>query len=140
MAYRYSRQNWENYDFKLEAIDQPAAVITKSRLEHIEAGIEENSMELAAVYRSGVRPSASFRVDKENKRIVLDLTFPIPTVEPADTDHLGGIKAKSRDQEDMEVVIGEDYRLYTGVLRSPNGSKFKVHVDDQGKLYTEKLL
>lgn len=140
MAYRYSKQNWENYDFKLEAIDQPDAIITKKRLEHMEAGIEANSMELAAVYKSDIRPSASFRIDKINKRIVLDLTFPIPVVDPANTDHLGGIKAKSRDQEDMEVVIGEDDRLYTGVLRSPDGSKFKILVDNQGKLYTEKLL
>lgn len=140
MAYQYTKQNWENYNFKMEASEQPNAIITKSRLDHMERGIEANSMELAAVYQSSARPSASFRTDKVNKRIVLDITFPVPILEAATTDQIGGIKAKSRDQEDMEIVIGSDDRLYTGVLRSPDGSKFKILVDNTGKLYTEKII
>lgn len=140
MAYKYIRQNWENYDFKFEADQQPNAIITKSRLEHMERGIEANSMELAAVYKSATRPSATFRTDRINKRIVLDITFPVPTLEAATTDSIGGLKAKSRDQEDMEIAIGPDDRLYTGVLRSDDGSKFKIKVDDTGKLYTEKIM
>lgn len=140
MAYQYTRQNWENYDYKFEASEQPNAIITKARLEHMERGIEANSMEFAAVYKSATRPNASFRTDKVNKRVVLDITFPVPTMEAATTDTIGGIKAKSRDQEDMEVAIGVDDRLYTGVLRSPDGSKFKLLVDNTGKLYTEKIL
>lgn len=140
MAYQYTKQNWEDYDYKLEASDQPNAIITKQRLDHMERGIEANSMELAAVYKSATRPSASFRTDKVNKRTVLDITFPVPVLEAATTDQIGGIKAKSRDQEDMEVVIGTDDRLYTGVLRAPDGSKFKLLVDNTGKLYTEKIV
>lgn len=140
MAYQYTKQNWENYNFKMEASEQPNAIITKSRLDHMERGIEANSMELAAVYQSSSRPSASFRTDKVNKRIVLDITFPVPVLEAATTDRIGGLKAKSREQEDMEIVIGSDDRLYTGVLRSPDGSKFKILVDNTGKLYTEKII
>lgn len=48
--------------------------------------------------------------------------------------------AKERDFEDMETAIGVDGRLYTGVLRSPNGSRFKLVVDDNGNLSTEKII
>ena len=140
MAYRYRKQSWDNYDFKKEACDQPEAVVTKARLNHMEKGIEENSMEFAAVYKSDVRPKASFRTDQTNKRIVLDITFPVPVLDPATTDVIGGIKAKKRTQEDMEIAIGVDDRLYTGILRSPDGSKFKLKVDDNGVLSTEKIV
>lgn len=140
MSFKYKRQQWNNYDFKFEPSDQPDAIITKNRLEHMEEGIENNSMELVAVYSSGTKPSASFRTDNINKRIVLDITFPIPVIDAATTDRLGGIKAKERENEDMEVAIGVDSRLYTGVLRSPDGSKFKLVVDDRGNLKTEKIL
>ena len=40
----------------------------------------------------------------------------------------------------MEVTIGKDNRLYTGVLRSPNGSKYKLVVNDSGELSTERIL
>lgn len=140
MGYKYRKQNWEDYNNAIESFNQPNAVITRNRLNHMEQGIERNSMELITTVSSDYHPSAVFREDSINKRISLDITFPILKMEPASNDTLGGICAKARTDEDMEVVIGKDNKLYTGILRSPDGSKFKLAVDDLGKLSTEKVL
>ena len=138
--YRYKKQDWENYNKAIEEFNQPNAIITRNRLEHMEQAIERNSMELYASVSTDYTPHAVFREDAINKRIVLDITFPILKNEPASKDFLGGIYAKEREQEDMEVTIGKDNRLYTGVLRSPNGSKYKLVVNDSGELSTERIL
>lgn len=140
MAFKYKKQSWNNYNVALEASDQPNAIITKQRLDHMEEGIQENSMELVAIYKSDTVPGAHFSVDTVNKRKVLNITFPILSLEPPTRTTYGGVMAKERDYEDMETVIGVDGRLYTGVLRSPNGSRFKLVVDDNGNLKTEKII
>lgn len=140
MAYKYKKQLWSTYNNSLEASDQPEAVITKARLDHMEEGIQYNSMELVAICKSDTLPGASFTVDNMNKRKVLNITFPILTLEPPTRTTYGGVMAKERDFEDMETAIGVDGRLYTGVLRSPNGSRFKLVVDDNGNLSTEKII
>lgn len=140
MAYKYTKQVWNNYNNALEASDQPHAIITKQRLDHMEEGIQYNSMELVAICKSDTVPGASFSVDTVNKRKVLNITFPILKLEPPTRTTYGGVMAKERDYEDMETAIGVDGRLYTGVLRSPNGSRFKIVVDDNGNLSTEKVI
>ena len=42
--YRYKKQDWENYNKAIEEFNQPNAIITRNRLEHMEQGIERNSM------------------------------------------------------------------------------------------------
>lgn len=140
MAYKYTKQVWKNYNNALESSDQPQAIITKQRLDHMEEGIQYNSMELVAICKSDTVPGASFSVDTVNKRKVLNITFPILKLEPPTRTTYGGVMAKERDYEDMETAIGVDGRLYTGVLRSPNGSRFKIVVDDNGNLSTEKVI
>lgn len=140
MAFKYKKQSWNNYNVALEVSDQPNAIITKQRLDHMEEGIQENSMELVAIYKSDTVPGAYFSVDTVNKRKVLNITFPILSLEPPTRTTYGGVMAKERDYEDMETAIGVDGRLYTGVLRSPNGSRFKLVVDDNGNLKTEKII
>ncbi|MDD3121927.1 MAG: hypothetical protein PHC62_00260 [Candidatus Izemoplasmatales bacterium] len=140
MAFKYKRQQWKNYNANLEASDQPEAIVTKARLDNMESGIEQNSMELSTKVSSDATPGARFVTDLINKRRVLEITFPIISLEAATRFIFGGVKAKDRTNEDMEVSIGQDGMLYTGILRSPNGSKFKLVVDDNGNLSTERIL
>lgn len=140
MAYSYNKQSWQNYNVNLEATEQLDAIITKSRLDHMENGIQANSMELTTIYKSGTTPNAIFITDTINKRKVLNITFPILTLTSPTNNEYGGVKAKTRDYEDMETAIGMDGRLYSGILRSPNGSRFKLVVDDNGNLSTQKIM
>ena len=140
MAYKYSKQKWNNYDKKKDAIDQPEAVISKAKMEHIELGIQECSRELVTKVQSDFKPDAYFENDDINKEKVLNITFPINDTEPASNETIGGAKAKTRDYEDMEIAIGSDDRFYGGILRSPNGSRFKLVVDDNGNLSTERVI
>ena len=140
MAYKYKPQRWANYNGSLEASDQPEAIITKQRLDYMEKGIQKNSMELYASCDTDETPGAIFEEDTVNKRKVLKIHFPILKIIAATKDAFGGIKAKTRTQEDMETAIGSDGRIYTGILRSPDGSKFKLVVDNNGVLSTEKII
>lgn len=140
MAYSYNKQSWQNYNVNLEATEQLDAIITKSRLDHMENGIQANSMELTTIYKSDTTPNAIFITDTINKRKVLNITFPILTLTSPTNNEYGGVKAKTRDYEDMETAIGMDGRLYSGILRSPNGSRFKLVVDDNGNLSTQKIM
>lgn len=140
MAYKYKPQSWKDYNGSLEASDQPEAIITKQRLDYMEKGIQKNSMELYALSDTDETPGAVFEEDTVNKRRILKIHFPLLKVIAATKDVFGGIKAKDRNGEDMETAIGSDGRLYTGILRSPDGSKFKLVVDNNGNLSTEKII
>lgn len=140
MAYKYKSQSWKDYNGSLEASDQPEAIITKQRLDYMEKGIQKNSMELYALADTDETPGAVFEEDTVNKRRILKIHFPLLKVIAATKDVFGGIKAKDRNGEDMETAIGSDGRLYTGILRSPDGSKFKLVVDNNGNLSTEKII
>lgn len=79
MSYEYSKQNWKTYDKTLPTRLQEDSVITKKRLDHMEDGIERNSMSLEIgdlIVGDSSVPSASFEVDEESKERRLNIIFP----------------------------------------------------------------
>lgn len=79
MSYEYTKQEWETYDKTLPTRLQENSVITKRRLDHMEDGIERNSMSLTIgdlVVGDSAVPDASFEVDEEAKERRLNIVFP----------------------------------------------------------------
>ena len=79
MSYRYQKQNWKTYDKTLPDRVQENSLITKKRLDHMEEGIEKNSMDLAIgdlVLGNSTKPDASFEIDDDANEIKLNIVFP----------------------------------------------------------------
>ena len=82
MSYRYQKQDWKTYDKTLPDRVQENSLITKKRLDHMEEGIEKNSMDLAIgdlVLGNSTKPDASFEIDDDAKEIKLNIVFSITT-------------------------------------------------------------
>lgn len=79
MSYRYQKQSWKTYDKTLPDRVQEDSLITKQRLDHMESGIEQNSMPLTIgdlVIGKDTTPSASFVTDEDAQEIKLNIVFP----------------------------------------------------------------
>lgn len=79
MSYQYSKQNWEMYDKTLPSRLQEDSIITKKRLEHMEDGIERNSMPLVIgdlINGDSEMASGSVVVDEDAQEVKLNLVFP----------------------------------------------------------------
>ena len=74
----YTRNNWETYDPNVPDIQQPDAFITKSKLDHIEKGIEQAVTDLVmGECKIGASASAGLDTSPNDKTIkVLNLTIP----------------------------------------------------------------
>ena len=79
MSYKYVKQDWESYDKTVPTRLQENSIITKERIEHIEEGIQKNSMPLVigdlSIGDSAI-PSANFEEDEEAEEIRLNIVFP----------------------------------------------------------------
>ena len=76
MSYEYTKQEWETYDKTLPTRLQENSVITKRRLDHMEDGIERNSMSLTIgdlVVGDSAVPDASFEVETQLLPILIIL-------------------------------------------------------------------
>ncbi|MDD3121986.1 MAG: hypothetical protein PHC62_00555 [Candidatus Izemoplasmatales bacterium] len=79
MSYDYTKQNWKTYDKTLPSRLQDDSVITKKRLDHMEDGIEKNSMSLEIgdlIVGDSATPDASIEIDEDSKSKKLNIIFP----------------------------------------------------------------
>lgn len=79
MSYKYTKQNWEPYDKTLPTRLQENSIITKERLEHMEEGIQENSIPLVIgdlTIGDSPIPAASIEEDEDLEEKRLNIVFP----------------------------------------------------------------
>ena len=79
MSYEYTKQTWETYDKTLPTRLQENSVITKKRLDHMEDGIEKNSIPLVIgdlIIGDSSVPDASIVLDEDAQEKRLNIVFP----------------------------------------------------------------
>lgn len=78
MSYEYQKNNWESYDDTVDISRQPDAIITKKKLDKMEAGIERASMtfEIGNITTDNEEPSASITIDEFSHTRKLNIAFP----------------------------------------------------------------
>lgn len=80
MAYGYTPNNWKKYDDSKPLNEQLETIITKEKLEHIEEGIKNNSIErrIGNIISDPTKiiPNAQYRIDKINGVEYLDIIIP----------------------------------------------------------------
>ena len=66
MSYEYEKNSWDSYDESVDISKQPDAIITKKKLDRMEAGIERASMsiEIGNITTDNDNASASITVDE----------------------------------------------------------------------------
>lgn len=94
MAYNYTPNNWVKYNDSTPLNEQLETIITKTKLDHMEAGIKSANIErrIGNVVQDATRitPTAQYRIDTVNGIEYLDIT--IPGTSSAERD--GGVADK----------------------------------------------
>lgn len=78
MSYEYIKNNWDSYDESVDISKQPDAIITKKKLDKMEAGIERASMsiEIGNITTDNDKASASITVDEFSHSRKINIAFP----------------------------------------------------------------
>ncbi len=130
MSYEYEKQSWENYDKTLPDRVQPDSIITKKRLDHMEDGIEKNSMSLSIgelTLGQNTIPDASITIDEENHEKKLNIVFPITTEINDKTIKDNATWSSRKIRSEIDKIASNTH--YTCEITSDSGLLFTTSSD-----------
>ena len=112
MGYEYQKNNWESYDETVDINKQPDAVITKKKLDRMEAGIERASMsfEVGNITTENEKASVSITIDEFSHTRKLNIAFPKSANSESDSptiDDTGSSTASTWSSDKIEEMFNE---------------------------------